>query len=59
MANTMKLKTATPHAVAYSSDVEMVTLPGVEGQIGILPHHLRLITQLVPERNDCSQRRAR
>jgi F-type H+-transporting ATPase subunit epsilon len=48
MANTIKLEIATPDAVVYSSDVNMVTLPAVEGQIGILPHHIRLITQLVP-----------
>ena len=48
MAETIKLKIATPEAVVYSSDVEMVTLPGVEGQMGVLPHHVRLITQLVP-----------
>jgi F-type H+-transporting ATPase subunit epsilon len=48
MANTIKLEIATPDAVAYSNDVDMVTLPGVEGQLGILPHHMRLMTQLVP-----------
>ncbi|HTG60451.1 MAG TPA: ATP synthase F1 subunit epsilon, partial [Terriglobia bacterium] len=26
----------------------MVTLPGVEGEMGILPQHVRLMTQLVP-----------
>ena len=48
MANTTKLEVATPDAVVYSDDVEMVTLPGVEGQMTILPHHVRLMTQLVP-----------
>lgn len=48
MADTIKLEIATPEAVVYSSDVSMVTLPAIEGQIGILPHHIRLITQLVP-----------
>jgi len=48
MANTIKLEIATPDAVVYSSDVDMVTLPGVEGQMGVLPHHIRLMTQLVP-----------
>jgi F-type H+-transporting ATPase subunit epsilon len=48
MANTIKLKVATPDAVVYSSYVDMVTLPALEGQIGILPHHIRLMTQLVP-----------
>jgi len=48
MANTLKLEIATPDAVVYSNDVDMVTLPGAEGQMGILPHHIRLMTQLVP-----------
>ena|SRR5271166_235236 len=48
MANTLKLEIATPDAVVYSNDVDMVTLPGVEGQMGVLPHHIRLMTQLVP-----------
>ena len=48
MANTLRLEIATPDAMVYSDDVDMVTLPGVEGQMGVLPHHIRLITQLVP-----------
>ena len=48
MANTLKLQIITPEATVYSEDVDMVTLPGVEGQIGILPHHVRLMTQMVP-----------
>jgi F-type H+-transporting ATPase subunit epsilon len=48
MANTLRLEIATPDAMVYSDDVDMVTLPGMEGQMGVLPHHIRLITQLVP-----------
>jgi len=48
MANTLKLEIVTPDATVYSEDVEMVTLQGVEGQMGIYPQHVRLITQLVP-----------
>jgi len=48
MAKTLKLQIVTPEATVYSEDVDMVTLPGVEGQIGILPHHVRLMTQMVP-----------
>jgi F-type H+-transporting ATPase subunit epsilon len=48
MANTIKLEIVTPQATVYSEDVDMVTLPAVEGQMGVLPHHVRLITQLVP-----------
>jgi F-type H+-transporting ATPase subunit epsilon len=47
MANTIKLEIATPEAMVYSADVDMVTLPAVQGQIGILPQHVRLMTQLV------------
>ena len=46
--DTLKLEIVTPDAVAYSDDVDMVTLPAVEGQIGILPQHVPLMTQMVP-----------
>jgi F-type H+-transporting ATPase subunit epsilon len=48
MANTMKLEIVTPEGTVYSEDVEMVTLPGVAGQMGIYPRHVPLITQMVP-----------
>ena len=48
MGSTTKLEIVTPEAVVYSEDVDMVTLPCVEGQLGILPHHIRLMTQMVP-----------
>jgi F-type H+-transporting ATPase subunit epsilon len=48
MAITLKLEIVTPEAVAFSDDVEMVTLPGVEGQLGIYPMHVSLMTQLTP-----------
>ena len=48
MSDTIKLEIATPEAVVYSADVEMVTLPAVQGQIGIYPQHVRLMTQMVP-----------
>jgi len=48
MAETLKLEVVTPEAVALSEDVEMVTLPGVEGEMGIYPHHVPLLTQLAP-----------
>src|SRR5213079_2878228 len=38
----------TPGATVYSEDVHMVTLPAVEGQIGIFPHHVPLLTRIVP-----------
>jgi len=48
MADTLKLEIVTPVATNYSEDVHMVTLPGVEGQIGIYPHHVPLMTRIVP-----------
>ena len=48
MADTLTLEIVTPQAIVFSEEVHMVTLPGVEGQIGVYPHHVRLITQVVP-----------
>src|SRR5262245_7964641 len=48
MAETLRLEIITPTAVVYSEDVNMVTLPAVDGQIGILPRHIPLLTQVVP-----------
>src|SRR5438034_1266203 len=48
MANTLTLEIVTPGAVVYSKSVQMVTLPAVEGQIGILPQHVPLLTRIVP-----------
>ena len=45
---TLKLEIVTPDGKAYSEDVEMVTLPGVEGEMGIYPDHVPLLTQVVP-----------
>ena len=48
MADTIRLEVVTPDATVYSEDVDMVTLPGVEGQMGVQAQHVRLMTQLVP-----------
>ena len=47
MANTLKLEIVTPDAKTFSEDVEMVTLPGSEGEMGIFPQHVPLMTQVV------------
>ncbi len=46
MDNTLRLEIVTPDATV-SEDVDMVTLPGVEGQMGILPRHVPLMTHMV------------
>ena len=48
MAPTLKLEIVTPEAVVYSEDVHMVTLPAIDGQIGIYPMHIPLMTRIVP-----------
>ena len=47
MANTLKLEIVTPDTKTFSEDVEMVTLPGAEGEMGIYPMHVPLMTQIV------------
>src|SRR5690349_3883655 len=47
MAATIKLEIVTPEAKTFSDDVDMVTLNGGEGEMGILPQHMPLMTQLV------------
>jgi F-type H+-transporting ATPase subunit epsilon len=48
MPETLRLEIVTPEAIVFSEDVEMVTLPAIEGQMGVYPHHVRLITQIEP-----------
>ena len=48
MPDTLKLEIITPDATVYSQDVHMVTLSALEGQIGVLPHHVPLLTELIP-----------
>lgn len=42
----LKLEIVTPEAKVYSEDVDMVTLPGVDGELGIYPGHVPLLTQV-------------
>ena len=45
---TIKLDVVTAERVVFSEDVDVVVAPGVEGQLGILPHHAPLMTMLQP-----------
>ncbi len=42
----IQLEIVTPERRAYSDTVDSVQVPGVEGELGILPHHAPLITML-------------
>ena len=48
MPDLLKLEIVTPEGIVYSEDVEMVTLPGVVGEMGIYPQHVPLMTQMAP-----------
>jgi len=45
---TTRLEIVTAEGVVFSDDVDVVVAPGVEGQLGILPHHAPLMTMLQP-----------
>ena len=46
MIGGLKLEITTPTGQVYSKEVDMVTLPGQEGEMGILPMHVPLIALL-------------
>jgi F-type H+-transporting ATPase subunit epsilon len=45
---TLRLEIVTPETKAYSEEVDMVTLPGSEGELGIYPQHVPVLTTLKP-----------
>ena len=45
---TMHFEIVTAERVVYADEVNAVVAPGVEGQLGILPHHAPLLTVLQP-----------
>ncbi len=44
----IKLDIVTAERAVYSEEVDVVVAPGIEGQLGILPHHAPLMTMLEP-----------
>ena len=40
------LEIVTPERLAFSEDVDAVTLPGGDGELGVLPHHTPLVSTL-------------
>ena len=40
------LEIVTPERLAYSDEVDSVQLPGIEGELGVLPHHAPLVSTL-------------
>ncbi|HBL56225.1 MAG TPA: F0F1 ATP synthase subunit epsilon [Candidatus Lambdaproteobacteria bacterium] len=46
MSNQLTLEVVTPHRTVMVEDVDSVTLPGSEGELGILPEHVPVLTTL-------------
>ena len=46
MSNQLNLEIVTPHRTVLVEEVDSVTLPGIEGELGILPEHIPLLTTL-------------
>ena len=42
----LRLEIVTPEKLAYEDDVDMVLVPGIDGEMGILPHHTPLVSLL-------------
>ena len=45
---TMRLEIITAERQVYSDEVEVLVAPGLDGELGILPHHAPLMTGLQP-----------
>ena len=43
---TMKLEIVTPGGIIYNGDIKQVTLPGEQGEFGVLPEHASLVSLL-------------
>jgi F-type H+-transporting ATPase subunit epsilon len=44
----LSLEIVTPEGRAYSDQVDMVVLPATEGEMGVLPMHAPVMTQISP-----------
>lgn len=45
---TLHLEIVTPEGSTFSGEADMVVLPGSEGELGIYPNHIPLMTKIVP-----------
>ncbi len=44
----LKIEILTPEKTAFTGEADLVVLPGVDGEIGILPQHIPLVTKIIP-----------
>lgn len=58
---TLRLEVVTPEKTVVAEDVDMVICPGSEGEFGVLPHHISLLSALkmgalryrIGDKDDC------
>ena len=50
-----KLEIVTPEKPIFSDEVDLVVLPGVEGELGVLAQHTALVTTLAPGELRCTK----
>jgi F-type H+-transporting ATPase subunit epsilon len=48
MADRIRLEVVTPERKVFEADVERVEVPGLDGELGILPGHTELVSLLKP-----------
>src|ERR1044071_7748959 len=48
MADTITLRIVTPTRLLIDEEVDEVTVPGIMGELGVLPNHIAFLTLLVP-----------
>ena len=46
MADTLTLEVVTPQKVLFETTTKYVTIPGIVGELGVLPGHLPIFTEL-------------
>lgn len=44
----MHLQIITPEKIVFDEEIEEIVVPTLSGEIAILPHHIDLLTQIVP-----------
>src|SRR5690606_29160707 len=42
----LQLEIVTPEKLAFAEEVDAVVVPGIEGELGVLPHHAPLLSTL-------------
>ena len=45
---TLKLEIITAEREIFADDIDILVAPGIEGELGILPHHAPLMTMIQP-----------